>query len=161
MNNLDVLIRTVCDNFKLDINGLHGIYHWRRVEQNGKILHKLLPETDLTVITLFAYIHDSQRICEDDDDLHGPRASEWAIENLCSLVSISNTQLEELVEACYGHTSELFSENLTIQACWDADRLDIGRCKHYIDRSYLGTPVAKIDNVLFGSLLRSRHRENI
>ena len=51
----------------------HGISHWERVERNGLLL--ATPECDVTVIRLFAYLHDSCRENDGNDDRHGPQAA--------------------------------------------------------------------------------------
>ena len=65
-------------------------------------------------------------------------------------------QLSQLVRACRGHTLEKFTDDITVQACWDSDRLDIGRCKEIVDTSFLGTPAAKLDEVVAHAIARSR-----
>ena len=52
---------------------LHGVAHWERVERNGLLL--ATPECDVTVIRLFAYLHDSCRENDGYDLEHGPRAA--------------------------------------------------------------------------------------
>lgn len=156
MHQPRAFIEHICANFKLDLKGIHGTAHWSRVALNGRVLHKMMPEVDLLVTQLFAFIHDSQRLCDDGDELHGPRAADWAAIHCGKLFYASDAQLDLLMTACRGHTNELFSDNITVQACWDADRLDIGRCKAYIDRSYLGTSAAKLDTVMAHAMMRSR-----
>lgn len=104
----------------------HGPSHWERVDCNGQRL--ATPECDLTVIRLFAYLHDSCR--EDDryDEEHGPRAAKM-IEGLRGtlLKDLSDEQFRLLQEACRLHTSTHCTGNPTIDVCFDADRLDLGR----------------------------------
>jgi uncharacterized protein len=45
--------------------------------------------------------------------------------------------------ACSFHTGGLTDADPTVQACWDADRLDLGRVYITPDPRYLCTPVAK------------------
>ena len=105
---------------------LHGISHWERVERNGLLL--ATPECDVTVIRLFAYLHDSCREDDGYDEEHGPRAAKM-IEGLRKtlLKDLSDEQFKMLQEACRLHTSTHRTGNPTIDACFDADRLDLGR----------------------------------
>lgn len=57
----------------------HGISHWERFERNGLLL--ATPECDVTVIRLFAYLHDSCREDDSYDKEHDPRAAKM-IESL-------------------------------------------------------------------------------
>lgn len=104
----------------------HGVSHWERVERNGLLL--ATPECDVTVIQLFAYLHDSCRENDGYDEEHGPRAAKM-IEGLRKtlLKDLSDEQFKLLQEACRLHTSAHRTGNPTIDACFDADRLDLGR----------------------------------
>ena len=150
------LIQHVQQNFKLDLKGIHGTSHWARVCYNGRLLQYLSKDGDLAVIELFAFIHDSQRLSDSGDEEHGPRAAVFAIEQNSKLFNLNDYQLEKLVAACNGHTAQLFHDDLTVQICWDSDRLDIGRCKTHIDPAYLGTKAAKLEAVQRQALARSR-----
>ncbi len=108
------------------LGALHGIAHWERVERNGLLL--ATPECDVTVIRLFAYLHDSCRENDGYDLEHGPRAAlmmESLRDNL--LKDLSDEQFSLLQQACRQHTSTRSTGNPTIDACFDADRLDLGR----------------------------------
>lgn len=104
----------------------HGLSHWERVERNGLLL--ATPECDVTVIRLFAYLHDSCREDYSYDEEHGPRAAKM-IESLRGnlLKDLSDEQFRLLQEACSLHTSTHSTGNPTIDACFDADRLDLCR----------------------------------
>ena len=104
----------------------HGISHWERVERNGLLL--ATPECDVTVIRLFAYLHDSCRENDGHDWEHGPRAAQMIVgirETL--LKDLTDDQFQLLQEACRLHTSTHCTGDPTIDACFDADRLDLGR----------------------------------
>ena len=105
---------------------LHGIKHWDRVYANGQQL--LTPDVDPLVVALFAYLHDSCRKEDGYDISHGARAAEW-IDILRGnfLKPLSDEQMRLLKEACRLHTTTLRTGNPTIDACFDADRLDLGR----------------------------------
>lgn len=104
----------------------HGLSHWERVEHNGLLL--ATPECDVTVIRLFAYLHDSCRENDGFDVEHGPRAAKM-MEGLREtlLKDLTDEQFRMLQEACRFHTSTQRTGNPTIDACFDADRLDLGR----------------------------------
>jgi uncharacterized protein len=48
-----------------------------------------------------------------------------------------------LHKACHGHTHQRFHPDVTIQTCWDSDRLDLGRVGVTPHPSRLGTEAAK------------------
>lgn len=122
--DLGALKRFVANRWQLD--GVHGMPHWRRVERNGELL--ATPECDLTVIRCFAYLHDSCR-CDNQSDLeHGPRAALF-IDTLRNnyLKGLNDQQIALLKEAVEKHTSHHHCSSPTINACFDADRLDLIR----------------------------------
>jgi uncharacterized protein len=80
-----------------------------------------------TVVELFAFLHDSCRRNDGYDPEHGARAADFAQSLHGSVFTLSLNELDLLVEACQGHTHGKHSDNMTVQTCWDADRLDLGR----------------------------------
>jgi uncharacterized protein len=44
-----------------------------------------------------------------------------------SLPSLADADFDLLTEACRLHTDGLLDGDVTVQTCWDADRLDLGR----------------------------------
>ena len=112
---------------RLFISNLHGLAHWQQVERNGLLL---ATETgaDTTVVRLFALFHDSKRADDDYDEKHGPRGAEFA--KTCfeeHRFDINQEQFDKLYHACKFHTTEPRSGDATIDTCYDADRLDLGR----------------------------------
>ena len=82
---------------------------------------------DRLVVALFAVFHDACRRNDDWDPEHGPRAS-TLVEKVGHLVpELDAGRRRLLVEACHGHTNGGVHADPTIGACWDADRLDLGR----------------------------------
>jgi uncharacterized protein len=154
------LIRMVRSNFKVNHRGIHGTAHWSRVHDNGIFLYDNIIGNDpegQEVITLFAYVHDSQRVEDGSEDLyHGVRAAEFAERVCVNMFDLSSRQIKLLKTACAGHTVGLYHDDPIIQICWDADRLDIGRCKEFVDPSFLGTDVAKRPEVIKMCTDRSR-----
>ena len=139
-----VLLQRIKDQYQLNVNSDHGISHWQRVNDIGLFLSK---ETgaDPTVVSLFAYLHDSKRINEDYDPRHGERAALFASALYEEkLFDIAVSQLNDLVTACKLHSqSEIKPANITIATCWDADRLDLWRLGATPDPEYLFSNAAK------------------
>lgn len=147
----------VSSQFKLNLHGDHGITHWKHVQKIGEYLAKG-ENVDIKVVRLFAVIHDSQRIDEFIDPDHGLRAAEFA-QSLFKdkVLNITSKQLEQLVYACKYHSDKHAKSNdLTIQICWDSDRLDLWRLGIYPDSMYLYTRMAKMhETLVFAKQLQS------
>jgi uncharacterized protein len=79
------------------------------------------------VVRLFALFHDARRVNEWRDPGHGQRGGELARSLRGSLVQLDDARFELLYEACRLHTDGFTEGDPTLQACWDADRLDLGR----------------------------------
>ncbi|MFA5131262.1 MAG: hypothetical protein WC467_02445 [Patescibacteria group bacterium] len=109
-------------------NSVHGLCHWKRVEKFGLKIAKE-NAADKNVISLFAYLHDARRENEDDDPDHGVRAAVLLKELVeAKLVSLTPRQFEQLIKALSLHNKHnAESDDITIQTCWDADRLDLWR----------------------------------
>ena len=138
------LLDIVREQFRLNINGIHGIKHWKRVEKIGLYLSENA-DVDRDVIRLFALLHDSRREDEHEDPLHGFHAAKftWDLYEK-KILSISRPQLETLMYACENHSDpHAKSDDLTIQICWDSDRLDLVRLDIIPDSRYLYTNKAK------------------
>jgi uncharacterized protein len=118
---LQVIGRTVTRR-----DSAHGPDHWARVERNGLYV-AARTQADPLVISLFALFHDSCRVNDHLDPGHGRRGGELAATMRSDLDLIDDQQFELLVEACNGHTDQRHHIDPTVGACWDADRLDLGR----------------------------------
>ena len=107
--------------------GIHGLSHAQRVEKFGLMLAEKT-DADRDVIIWFAYLHDSQRTNDGYDNNHGPEAARFVdtIRN-AFLQELSDTQISKLKEACRLHTSTHRTGDITIDTCFDADRLDLPR----------------------------------
>ncbi len=104
----------------------HGISHWERVEKNGLLL--ATEDVNTTVVRLFAYLHDKWRIDNWEDMEHGARAAANLLSLRHTLLSgISDDEFELLYKACALHTVCHKTGNITIDTCFDADRLDLTR----------------------------------
>jgi uncharacterized protein len=124
--NLSLILSAVLVEYELPWDGDHGIAHWARVLENGR---KLASETGaiIEVVELFAVLHDSRRRNESSDPDHGPRAAAFARRLRGPQLDLPDHEFELLHRACAGHTHERTHPDITIQTCWDADRLDLGR----------------------------------
>jgi uncharacterized protein len=140
--NLTVVLHTILEDYALPWDGFHGIAHWARVLENGL---RLAPETGalIEVVQLFAVLHDCRRINEGEDPDHGPRAAELRRELKGVVFDLPDREFRLLRRACAGHTHERTHPDVTIQTCWDADRLDLGRVGIMPEPDYLCTEVAK------------------
>ena len=122
------LIEKVRD-FAVDGWGLgecHGLPHWERVERNGLLL--ATDEVSTTVVRLFAYLHDKWRIDNWEDLEHGKRAAEHLLKlRKTLLIELAEEEFELLLKACELHTVCHKTGNITIDTCFDADRLDLLR----------------------------------
>lgn len=129
--------------FRLDWHGDHGGAHWARVHHHGQVLGRQLG-ADLRVVELFAFLHDSQRQDEYDDPGHGHRAADFA-EQLRRRgdFELDDHAFDLLQQACRGHSDGLLEADLTVQVCWDADRLDLGRVGIKPDPRRLATAAAR------------------
>lgn len=135
-------IEHVSNQFELNLNGIHGIEHWARVRLNGILLSRLTG-ADVVVVVHFAFLHDARRLNDGDDPEHGPRAAVFAGSLLGTHLFLDDKQMMQLTTACKGHTSELFSDDITVATCWDADRLDLGRVGIVPDPLRLSTDEAR------------------
>ncbi|MEZ5300756.1 MAG: hypothetical protein R3F11_08880 [Verrucomicrobiales bacterium] len=141
--------------FALPITGIHGIRHWERVQENGLYLAKHAG-ADRTVVALFAFLHDCCRESEGSDPEHGLRAAAFARSLPASLLRIDAEQLARLTFACEFHEKGQLSDDPTIGACWDADRLDLGRVGRRPNPRFLSTERARKPSVIEWAYKRSR-----
>ena len=128
MTNKQAILKYIEGKLNVNISGLHGINHWSRVEKLGYYLAKS-NGSDIIVLSLFAYTHDLGRIDDDEDIDHGIRSAR-IVKDLYDqkIINISSVQFEQLMYACSYHSlKSAHSEDVTIQTCWDADRLDLWR----------------------------------
>jgi uncharacterized protein len=137
------LIKIIRAQFKLYWHGIHGVNHMARVRQNGLRLAEATG-AKTNVIELFAFLHDSKRLNDGADPEHGKRAAEFAGDlRARGVIEVSDSDFDLLKTACALHSKGLTEADATVQACWDADRLDRGRLGDRPDPSYLCTDAAK------------------
>src|SRR3954451_19567377 len=145
--NIPKVLQAILEDYTLPLDGYHGVAHWARVLENG---HRLASETGakIGVVSLFAILHDSRRVNESYDPEHGPRAAKLAARLRGKLFHLEDEGFVLLQRACHGHTHERDHPNVTIQTCWDSDRLDLGRVGITPHPSRLCTDVAKRPDIL-------------
>jgi uncharacterized protein len=124
--DLRAIVQAVLADYVLPVNGYHGVSHWARVLENGLRLSEKTG-AKFEVVRLFAVFHDSKRINEGSDPDHGQRGAVFAAALHGRLFDLPDGDFELLHRACAGHTHERTHPDITIQTCWDADRLDLGR----------------------------------
>jgi uncharacterized protein len=149
------LVERVCQGFELQLEGIHGAAHWLRVRENGLRLAELTG-ADPTVVELFALFHDSKRLNDHGDPGHGRRAAEFLRTLREPLAFVGEADFERLLFACTHHTAGWTEADLTVQACWDADRLDLGRVGIRLDPQRLCTPAAREPGLMAWAYARSR-----
>lgn len=120
------ILLTILDQYVLPLNGDHGVAHWARVLENGLRLAEMTG-ADVEIVTLFAVFHDSRRFNEGTDPEHGQRAADFARDLRGRAFDLPDREFRLLHRACAGHTRERTHPDVTIQTCWDSDRLDLGR----------------------------------
>ena len=121
-----LLLQEILRGYVLPLHGYHGVVHWARVLENG-IRVASANGGDAEVVRLFALFHDSRRVNEDVDYGHGTRGGDLARALRGSLVHLDDARFDLLYEACALHTDGHTTGDPTLLACWDADRLDLGR----------------------------------
>jgi uncharacterized protein len=123
---------------------IHGEGHWKCVAWTGL---GLLPEVagcEAAVLLLFGMLHDTQRLDDGHDPLHGPRAAVFARSlHERGLIVLPPARLRTLCHACEEHTGGTVSDEPTVGACWDADRLNLWRVGMRPDPRWLSTNAAK------------------
>jgi len=144
-------------NFALDWRGMHGAPHWGRVLDNWLRLAKLTGAR-VEVVELFAFLHDARRLDDGTDPAHGHRAADLALQLQGRTFEIESASLDLLVAACRGHSDGMTEADTTVQTCWDADRLDLGRVGKVPDPRRLCTPAARDRSLIEWAYRRSLGR---
>ncbi len=118
------------ETFVMDKDSIHGIQHWDEVYGNGMMLSQQLG-VDQLVVGLFAYLHDCKREDDHQDPEHGDRAADFVVflRNSGKLEFLEHSQYIQLWKACLQHHKGVVDiEDITIGACFDADRIELIRC---------------------------------
>jgi uncharacterized protein len=152
-----LLIQTILYEYQLSWKGVHGITHWARVLENGLRLASHTGARTL-VVSLFAVFHDSRRTNESHDPGHGRRGAEFGKILNGEAFHLSSEDFTLFETACAYHTDSLTTGDVTVQTCWDSDRLDLGRVGIMPDPRYLCTAAARQPEFLSWAYERSRLR---
>jgi uncharacterized protein len=149
------LLARLRTEFALDWRGIHGASHWARVRWNGLALAERTGASR-GVVSLFAVLHDARRRHDGRDAEHGERAARLVGRlREDGLVHLSDEEADLLVDACQRHSDGLVDADVTVQTCWDADRLDLGRVGHKPDPARLCTPAARDRKLIERAYARS------
>jgi uncharacterized protein len=151
------LIEAIRARYALDWHGIHGVSHWARVRVNGLKL-AALTGANLEVVELFAFLHDSCREDDGYDREHGWRAARFAESLLGTHIQLPDREFDLLLQACGGHTISQTHHSITVQTCWDADRLDLGRVGIVPDPLRLCTAAAQDGGMIEWAYRRSIRR---
>jgi uncharacterized protein len=142
MLDLKPIVDAILEQYSLPLFGIHGVAHWARVLENGLRLAEKT-QANIEVVQLFAVFHDSQRVTEETDPSHGIRGASLATELRGELFDLSDDDFDLLFVACVGHMDHPTDDDPTVQTCWDADRLDLGRVGVEIDPLWFGEATAE------------------
>jgi O-acetyl-ADP-ribose deacetylase (regulator of RNase III) len=136
------LIGAIRKEYCLAWSGIHGVSHWARVRKAGLQLAAMTGARP-DVVELFAFLHDSCRHHDGRDPDHGRRAVEFAWRLRGECFSLDDEGFALLCEAMEFHSKGLMDADVTVQTCWDADRLDLGRVDIQPEAKRLCTDAAK------------------
>lgn len=148
------LVRAVLSGYALDPRGTHGLAHWARVWETGLCLAETTG-ADPTIVRLFAIFHDSRRLNDNRDPLHGRRGADLAASLRGTGFELSDPDFALLETACEHHTDTDFHDDPTVGTCWDADRLDLSRVGKEINPAFLNTAAAKQPEAIVWATARS------
>lgn len=126
--DLDALLAAIRPGALLLGSVHHGEGHWLAVGRCGVEIRESDPACDGRVLLLFAMLHDARRELEQRDPGHGPRAAALAASlHASELFVLDDAALALLDEACRLHDTGAVSDEPTIGACYNSDRLNLRR----------------------------------
>lgn len=149
------LLEAILRDYRLHPLGTHGICHWARVLENGRRLAELTGAR-LAVVELFAVFHDARRESEVFDPRHGKRGADLAGVLRGRLFDLPDADFDLLYDACAHHADGLMKADVTVQTCWDADRLDLLRAGVHPAPHRLCTAAARDPQVFEWACRRSK-----
>ena len=144
----------IAQQFQLDAFGNQGIEHWLRVLTTGRQIAQRI-DVNIKVIELFSLIHDSRRWNDFDDPLHGHRAAEFCETLNYRWFEADETEIRLLRTACRYHSAGNLHPNSTVQACWDANRLDSARIGVTPNQRSLGAYLEQNHDIVLTAIQRS------
>ena len=148
--NLEAVWDRVLKDTSVEHASIHGPDHWARVERNGLYVAQKTGANQM-IVQLFAVFHDCMRQNDHIDPGHGRRGAEYAVQIKNELINIPSDDFDKFYYACEWHTDKIETDDVTIAACWDADRLDLGRVGFILDPLYMNSKpaqeIAKCDDI--------------
>ncbi len=129
--------------FRCNLDSIHGMEHWKRVDESAKLICRET-SADLIVVRFFAYLHDSCRLNDGSDWEHGPRSADLLRSLPAELAVLDSDQLSLLDHAMRHHTKGGVTDEPTVGACWDSDRLDLGRVGIIPSAIFMSTEPARM-----------------
>jgi uncharacterized protein len=124
-------------------SSIHGESHWQRLAAAGLTLLPETPGADPALVFLFALFHDSMRLNDNYDPLHGPRGAALARQLRGEAFDLEDAEMNLLAFACEEHTNGGIGPDPTVGVCWDADRLNLWRVGIIPDPRFLSTEAAR------------------
>lgn len=100
-------------------------------------------------------MHDARRLEEYTDPDHGLRSESLVQELGTAKLGLSTEELAHLAYACRHHSDGYLDADISVQVCWDADRLDLGRVHIRPDPARLCTPAARDREMIEWAYARS------
>lgn len=155
--NEEKTVAKILRQYRLNPFGTHGLSHWARVMENGLKLASY-NGADENVVRYFALFHDAKRRNEGLDFNHGLRGANLAKRLRSELIDLHDEQFELLILACRDHTKGKTEGNITVQTCWDSDRLDLARVGKIPDPKRLCTDAAKQPEIIAWATERASRR---
>jgi uncharacterized protein len=122
---------------------IHGESHWQRVAAASLTLLPETPGADPALVFLLALFHDSMRLNDNYDPLHGPRGAALARELHGEAFDLEDAEMSLPAFACEEHTNGGIGPDPTVRVCWDADRLNLWRVGIIPDPRFLSTEAAR------------------
>jgi uncharacterized protein len=124
-------------------SSIHGESHWQRVAAAALALLPDAPEADPALVFLFALFHDSMRLNDGNDPMHGSRRAALARELRGGEFDLEDAEMDLLAFACEEHTNGGVGPDPTVGVCWDADRLNLWGVGIKPDPRFLSTQAAR------------------
>jgi uncharacterized protein len=141
--DLDRLVETVYARSTHHHSQIHGPQHWQAVGRVGLDLIRAGEPANPAVVFAFALLHDSQRLNDDYDPQHGPRAAATIPGLIGTHLHLTDIETRLLTQACATHTEAQSAADPTVAVCLDADRLNLWRVGIWPDPRYLSTTSAR------------------
>jgi uncharacterized protein len=152
------LVDAVLERSTSKHSSIHGESHWQRVAAAALPLLPRTRNADPALVFLFALFHDSMRLNDGHDPLHGPRGAALARELHGGPFELEDEEMDLLAFACEEHTNGGVGPNPTVGVGWDADRLNLWRVGIKPDPQFLSTQAARSEErIAWARNLQQKH----